>query len=136
MIPHGWLAMPAAREFNVAKPVVFQIGTGFKKNLERVAEALWAVLCHLRIVGRIDDEQTGAQVRYGIDYSCVSNISNEEVINEYYRCDMLVFASTYEGFGLPIVEAQATGRPVVTTTVVRASTAMSFLLVQNRLRMP
>jgi glycosyltransferase involved in cell wall biosynthesis len=29
---------------------------------------------------------------------------------------MLVFASIYEGFGLPIVEAQATGRPVVTST--------------------
>jgi len=31
---------------------------------------------------------------------------------------MLVFASTYEGFGLPIVEAQATGRPVVTSNIL------------------
>ena len=28
---------------------------------------------------------------------------------------MVVFTSTYEGFGLPILEAQATGRPVVTS---------------------
>jgi glycosyltransferase involved in cell wall biosynthesis len=30
---------------------------------------------------------------------------------------MVLFASTYEGFGLPIIEAQATGRPVVTSRV-------------------
>jgi glycosyltransferase involved in cell wall biosynthesis len=28
---------------------------------------------------------------------------------------MVVFASLYEGFGLPILEAQATGRPVITS---------------------
>ena len=30
---------------------------------------------------------------------------------------MLTFVSTYEGFGLPILESQATGRPVVTSNV-------------------
>ena len=32
--------------------------------------------------------------------------------------DLLVFVSTYEGFGLPILEAQATGRPVITSNVL------------------
>jgi glycosyltransferase involved in cell wall biosynthesis len=31
------------------------------------------------------------------------------------ECDLLLFPSLHEGFGLPIVEAQATGRPVVTS---------------------
>ncbi len=31
---------------------------------------------------------------------------------------MLVFVSTYEGFGLPILEAQAMGRPVVTSNIM------------------
>ena len=30
---------------------------------------------------------------------------------------MLLFASTYEGFGVPILEAQITGRPVVTSNI-------------------
>jgi len=35
----------------------------------------------------------------------------------YRECDLVVFASSYEGFGLPILEANATGRPVVTSNV-------------------
>ena len=30
---------------------------------------------------------------------------------------MVVFASTYEGFGLPILEASAVGRPLVTSSI-------------------
>ena len=32
-------------------------------------------------------------------------------------CDMVIFVSLIEGFGLPIIEAQATGRPVVTSNI-------------------
>jgi glycosyltransferase involved in cell wall biosynthesis len=35
----------------------------------------------------------------------------------YIDCDLLAFASTYEGFGLPILEAQLTGRPVLTSNL-------------------
>src|SRR5262249_49098549 len=35
----------------------------------------------------------------------------------YHEADVVLFASTYEGFGLPILEAQATGRPVVTSNL-------------------
>lgn len=108
---------PVPKEFNAANPVILQIGTGANKNLERVAEAVKDMACHLRIVGKVSDEQVTTLQQSGIDYSCVSNISDEEIVQEYCQCDMLAFVSTYEGFGLPIVEAQATGRPVITSTV-------------------
>ena len=31
----------------------------------------------------------------------------------YSLCDVFVFPSTYEGFGLPVLEAQACGTPVI-----------------------
>ena len=34
---------------------------------------------------------------------------------QYRLCDILLFCSLYEGFGLPIIEAQAVGRPVITS---------------------
>jgi glycosyltransferase involved in cell wall biosynthesis len=44
-------------------------------------------------------------------------LSNEDLLKQYQCADMLVFASTYEGFGLPIVEANAVGRAVVTSNI-------------------
>jgi glycosyltransferase involved in cell wall biosynthesis len=37
--------------------------------------------------------------------------------NKYLNSDILVFASTYEGFGMPIIEAQACGVAVVTSNL-------------------
>ena len=45
----------------------------------------------------------------------LGRLTDEELVEAYRRCDMVVFASLYEGFGLPILEAQATGRPVITS---------------------
>jgi glycosyltransferase involved in cell wall biosynthesis len=109
---------PVAREFNAAKPVVLQIGTGSNKNIERVAQALQGIPCHLRVIGNLDEDQLTVLRQYGVEYSSVFNISDAQVVDEYHQCDMLVFTSTYEGFGLPIVEAQATGRPIVTSNIL------------------
>jgi glycosyltransferase involved in cell wall biosynthesis len=38
-------------------------------------------------------------------------------VKAYVDSDLLLFPSTYEGFGMPILEAQATGRAVVTSDV-------------------
>ncbi|MFM6175900.1 MAG: glycosyltransferase family 4 protein [Sphaerospermopsis kisseleviana] len=45
----------------------------------------------------------------------LGRLTDGELVEAYRRCDMVVFASLYEGFGLPILEAQATGRPVITS---------------------
>lgn len=106
---------PTTREFSNAMPIVLLIGTRPNKNVERVVQALQGLPCRLRVIGELDDSQLRALRQCEVAYSSVSNISDDQVIEEYRQCDMLVFASIYEGFGLPIVEAQATGRPVVTS---------------------
>jgi glycosyltransferase involved in cell wall biosynthesis len=45
----------------------------------------------------------------------LGRLTDEELVAAYRRSDMVVFASLYEGFGLPILEAQAMGRPVITS---------------------
>ena len=45
----------------------------------------------------------------------MGRLKDNELVEAYRRCDMVVFASLYEGFGLPILEAQAMGRPVITS---------------------
>jgi glycosyltransferase involved in cell wall biosynthesis len=111
--------VPSPRDFNVECPVFLQIGTrpNAIKNVERVAQALRGIQCRLRIIGELDSSQREALVANGIDYTSESNISDAQVVLEFQECDAVLFPSTYEGFGLPIVEAQATGRPVLTSNV-------------------
>ncbi|HET7189598.1 MAG TPA: glycosyltransferase family 4 protein [Gemmatimonadaceae bacterium] len=47
----------------------------------------------------------------------IERVSEERVIEEYRRHDVLVFPSTYEGFGLVVLEAMSQGLPVVATAV-------------------
>lgn len=103
------------KEFNADCPIILHIGTKANKNLVRVAVALKGLTCHLRIVGRLSAEQETALRENYIDYSCVSNLTDEEIIQEYENCDILSFPSLFEGFGMPIIEAQAVGRPVLTS---------------------
>lgn len=106
------------RSFRAERPRILQVGTGKNKNVLRLVEAVRKIPCHLRLVGALSEEQLRALRDAQIEYSAVAGLSDMELVEEYRACDLLVFASTYEGFGLPIVEAQATGRPVVTSNIL------------------
>ena len=106
---------PVPRPFNPERPRILQMGTKSNKNVERVAEALEGVPCRLAVVGLLSEAQTETLRHYGIDYENHVGLSRQALVAQYAEADLLVFASTYEGFGLPIVEAQAVGRPVVTS---------------------
>ena len=69
----------------------------------------------LRIVGPLSDRQRSLLRSLDLDWTSAQQLSGEEMVREYRESDLLVFASTYEGFGLPIVEAQAIGLPVITS---------------------
>lgn len=110
--------VPVARAFDARYPRILQIGTTPNKNVERVAAALTGIACRLVVIGALSRGQREALARHGIDYENHVGLSRDEVVGHYGACDMLLFASTYEGFGLPIVEAQAVGRPVVTSGIL------------------
>jgi glycosyltransferase involved in cell wall biosynthesis len=99
------------------RPIVLQVGTGPNKNLRRVSEAMAGIDAHLRIIGRIEDAHINHLLAHKIDFSHASGLSDEDMVGEYRNCDLVVFTSTYEGFGLPIVEAQASGRPAITSAL-------------------
>ena len=96
-----------------ALPIILQVGTGPTKNVERVIEALKGFPCCLWIIGPLSEIQRKTLEFSGIQYENFSEVSDVDLVRLYARSDILVFASVYEGFGLPIIEAQAVGRPVI-----------------------
>ncbi|MBL0024750.1 MAG: glycosyltransferase family 4 protein [Saprospiraceae bacterium] len=105
------------KDFNHSKPVILNIGMAPNKNLIRLIEAIEGLEVHLCIVGKLNDEYIAKLKSYNIEYSNAFGISDEEMIQKYIDCDLMAFVSTYEGFGMPILEAQATGRVVITSDV-------------------
>ncbi|PHN94586.1 glycosyl transferase family 1 [Maribacter sp. 6B07] len=106
------------KKFNVEKPIILHIGAqSGRKNLGRSIAALENISCHLRIIGKMNNEIIRLLKKYNIEYSNASNLTNEEIVNEYVRSDIVNFPSLFEGFGMPIIEGQAVGRPVITSNI-------------------
>ena len=104
---------PSPKEFNDVKPVLLQIGTAYNKNLERLIEAISTIQCRLVIIGKLDEPKLNLLKHYSISYENKINLTVEEVYHEYEKCDIVTFVSTYEGFGMPIIEGNWVERPVI-----------------------
>jgi glycosyltransferase involved in cell wall biosynthesis len=103
--------------FNIDCPTILQLGTKTNKNLEKLIPALKGIHCKLDIIGIPSDTQKKLLKENNINYTTSYNLTTEEIVQKYKSCDLLSFVSTYEGFGMPIIEANAVGRPIVTSRI-------------------
>ncbi|MEP7343725.1 MAG: glycosyltransferase [Gemmatimonadaceae bacterium] len=115
-VPISTRFTPDPRRFNVARPRILMLGSAWNKNLARQTEALRGLSCEVDFVGLLSDEHRSAFEKAGVTFTHSFGLSDEEMHVRYKSCDLVLFASLYEGFGMPIAEAQAVGRPVVTST--------------------
>lgn len=89
------------------------IGTNPNKNVARMIEALQGLNVTVTIIGKLDSNIKSILCKKEINYINKANLTDQEIINEYNKTDILVFCSLFEGFGMPILEANAVGRSIV-----------------------
>lgn len=106
---------PTKRKFNSSCPRILQIGSGRHKNLDNLIRAVIDLPCELKIVGKISEEDLQSLNEASISFTSEFAVSDERLAEIYQECDILFFASRHEGFGLPTLEAQAVGMPVITS---------------------
>jgi len=107
--------------------LLFAGGQSPRKNLPRIIEAFATArrrggLPHqLVLAGPLDPplpnvaeaiERSGC----GASIRILGYVTDDAIPHLYRGADALVFATLFEGFGLPVVEAMACGTPVVTST--------------------
>ncbi|MEM0136744.1 MAG: glycosyltransferase family 1 protein [Thermoplasmatales archaeon] len=99
------------KELNLSidEKLILSVSTNEKrKNLQLVEGAMKQLDTHYKLV------RVGKPIGNSISFSNVS----EEMLNKIYNaCDALVMPSLEEGLGLPVIEAFATGLPVVASDI-------------------
>lgn len=105
------------RQFNKDMPIILQVGTTPNKNIPRLIEAIQGLPCKLYVLGALASDHLVKLESMAIDFKEFKNLTIPEVVELYEICDIVCFVSTVEGFGLPIVEANAVGRVVITSNI-------------------
>jgi glycosyltransferase involved in cell wall biosynthesis len=106
------------KKFNKDNPRILQLGTAFNKNIQRLAAALEGINCELVIVGKLSNEVVNSLEENRIKYTNLDrSLTDIEIIDEYKKADIVTLISTLEGFGMPIIEANAVGRVAITGNI-------------------
>ena len=114
------------QRYGLARPFLLFVGTlQPRKNIVRLVQAfellarseeeLDLVLAGKRgwLAGPIEQALSSSPVRHRIHW--LGHVAEEDLPALYSAAEVFVYPSLYEGFGLPVLEAMASGVPVVTT---------------------
>lgn len=119
--PADWPTVMA--KYRLSRPYFFCIGNVRpRKNLERTIESFaqfnQARKYYLVIAGKGDTKnlhQLAANLSQADFVKFIGPVDEAEKVGLYEHALALVFCSLYEGFGLPVLEAQTLGVPVLTS---------------------
>lgn len=97
--------------------------SGWRKRRERAVEvwkrlrdtSRWPKLRLVVVGADLSEREVGNSAHLAADIVCLSGLSDEELFAAYANATALLQVSKYEGFGWPIVEANAMGTPALCT---------------------
>jgi glycosyltransferase involved in cell wall biosynthesis len=99
---------PDGERADLGRPYVLAVGTEARKNVGAVVAAQELLTTDHALAVAGSDPPPGA---LGLGY-----VSDEELARAYRGADVFVYASRFEGFGIPVVEAMASGIPCVVSS--------------------
>jgi len=101
-------------------PLILHVGRNFYKNRETVLDVATRVRAerpevHLVMAGDLTSALQAQAARLGLGEALhvLPRVAREDMATLYTTASVLLFPSLYEGFGLPVLEAQMCGTPVV-----------------------
>ena len=102
---------------NNKKKNVLIIGTSEHKNIKNMIIGVKDLDINLTIIGELSQELKSFCKSNKIFYKNLIDIKNFKMRKVLAQNDILLMTSKYEGFGMPIIEAQASGMAVITSNL-------------------
>jgi glycosyltransferase involved in cell wall biosynthesis len=120
-LPPKWVPLSVAEstqfleQMGIAPPYLLLVGNGKPhKNLRWAVEQLTRILDQKQLPHGII--ATAALPVASLRYRCTGPVGHDQLKALYQNAEALVMPSLYEGFGLPVIEAQSLGTPVLCST--------------------
>jgi glycosyltransferase involved in cell wall biosynthesis len=117
-IPHGiqagFFAGPSPEQYQDAPYILYVGRLGATKNVQRLIEAFERIqgkISHRLILAGEGERPPTTLPPHRVTFK--GHVPFQELIELYRHASLFVFPSLYEGFGLPPLEAMASGCPVV-----------------------